>query len=175
MSDWPDIALQPPGSKDCQFYAMAYLLGLLGVEDWSGQPWSGERVKQARLDSTDSAHPMATFPERVCGIEPAWEAFGLPWEERRDLCYSFAPRFRDWVRSWASDRSPRGCVGYTIVHRVEWMTHVVIVLEADEEGVLLADPARGIVRDAWEDFESYGGQNWPGGKPTHVEAWYRVR
>ena len=165
---WPDIPRQPSGSRDCTFYAASYLCGLLGFRELGGEPMSGERVKRARLDSTDAANPMETFPQRVYGVTPAWVVHGMPWEERRGTCYSFAPGFRRWVRSWCNAE----CVAYAVIHLSERGTHAVILLEADKEGVVVADPIRGVVRESWEAFESPLGDNRPGGKPTRVEAWY---
>lgn len=161
--EWPDIPLQPPGSEDCELYATSYLTTLLGerrtpeqVRNW---PEKGQRSQ-------------GFYPMHALGIAPVWMMYWGPAGTQMPLgiMYSFSPGFRDWCKAYVK----HGCVGYAHVFLVERLGHAVVLLEADDEGVLLADPVRGLVRDTWTDFESYVGNPEPGGRPSHVKAWYRL-
>ncbi len=155
---WPDIPLQPAGSEDCSFYAASYLGTLLGHYR------SPEEVRRWR-DTTN--REVALFARDVLGAEPAWFRRNLSLEGYR-IGYAHQPAFRKWCEAYLD----HGCVAYATIFLVERMSHAVVLLEADDTGVLVADPVRGIVRDPWPLFESHVGD--PERRPSHVEAFYSL-
>ncbi len=160
MAEWPDMPRQPAGSELCGPYATSYLVGLLGV------PRPPEDVGGFDPAWQDGAF----YPEKALGIRPVWRMYGGGAQIPHGIMYGFSPGFRDWCRAYVK----HGCVGYAHVFLVERLSHAVVLLEADEDGVMLADPARGLVRDPWEDFESHVGKPGPGERPSHVRAWYKL-
>ena len=150
---WPDIKLQPPGSMECAVYAISYLSLILGEYK------PPEDIQPLNFRESHS----------ILDTRPEWNLYG-GGRVAGGVMFSFSPGFRDWCTAYTK----HGCVGYAHVYMREEYGHSVVLLEADEEGVLLGDPARGLVRDPWESFESYVGDPTPGGRPSSVKAWYRL-
>ena len=154
---WAEVPLQPTGSGDCELYATAYITRLFGH---SATP------EVVRSWAEETRFLKARYPEKVHGVKASWGCWTAAAGLDVAISYSQYPGFAEWVRAYAA----HGCVGLAIMHLRADYGHAVVILEADESGVLLADSCRGLVRDPWEFFKC----PIPDGFPTRVEAWYRV-
>ena len=82
------------------------------------------------------------------------------------MAYSFTPGYADWIRAYTWGN----CVGYALTHLTRGYMHAVVVLEADDHGVLLADSVRGLIHEPWAPFLDRG----EGMLPTRIESWYAL-
>jgi hypothetical protein len=172
-ADWPEPYLQPDRTKDCGYYAAAYVARCLGYPETTA-----EQVRQWRAETTRHEAYHAHF---ALGAE-----MRTHWTEFRDgpgrAIFWQGPDAGDWARRWLAD----GWIAQMAVHRIAEMGHAVVALEASDEGVLLMDPIYGHVVEPWDWFlgpgPRAGRQDWPGstadGRAFHgchyVEGWYRA-
>lgn len=139
----------------CGPYAVSYLAGLLG------DPRTPEEVEGFDASYRDGAF----YPEKALGIHPVWRMYGGGRQIPGGIMFGFSPGFRLWCRAYAKT----GCVGFAHVFLTERIGHAAVLLEADEDGVLLADPARGLVRDRWGISRATWG-NPPRGTPFRRQS-----
>lgn len=153
---WPEPLLQPDKKKDCMIYSTAYLCRCLGYADVTPE--------QVRAYREETRFKEVHFPETL-GIamdcywryedEQRWKQFWLGVEQK----------------AWVQQRLAQGYLALAAVHRVPEMGHIVVLLDADETGVLLADPALGHVCETWEWFLGTGARK-PG--CHRIDGWYRL-
>jgi len=154
---FPDPYLQPVSSRDCSYYTTAYLARCLGHPDVTAEQVMAWRDQTRRHEDR--------YIEQALGIESrAWwadvdnDAACRRWWLGADGA--------DWVREWITD----GWIGYASVHRVDFMTHAVAVLDATEDGVLLMDPVYGHVIEPWDWFLGIGAGTYG---CHHISTWHR--
>jgi hypothetical protein len=76
------------------------------------------------------------------------------------------PGFRKWVEAYFD----YGCIAFAVVHISPDCGHAVVLLEYNDEGVLMADSVRGLIREPWELFCAPKRN----GQPTRIEAWFKL-
>jgi hypothetical protein len=163
---WEIPPLQDPNSNDCEKFAVAYICRLLGFNtDWKDvKEWVDKERRVVDL-----------YPYFVHGIQPEWSWWDvgknpLPKGVSKVYLpsYSRHEQFKDFI----FENLNKGCVGYASTFHVDWIGHALVLLEADEEGVLFADSARGLVKDTWDKFIN------PLGKEhryvSRVQTWYKI-
>ena len=155
---WPAPYLQPDVTRDCAFYATAYLARCLGRNEISAQSVMAWREQTTRHEDY--------YIEQALGVESRSWWHDKDDDERR-VRWWLGPRGREWVESWLAD----GWIGGAHVHRISAMTHAVAVLGASDAGVLLMDPILGHVVEPWEWFLGVGA----GTFGCHrITAWHRA-
>lgn len=140
VDNWPEPYLQPHGSKDCEFYASAYIARVLGFDKVT-------------------AEDVRRWCEYAGKVRPWFvrQALGVPVYANHGPEGATDPRFwlgagtEDWVHEQLHRRIALACVW-----RVQTYAHAVVVLDADTDGVLLMDPWSGFVREPWEWFLGSG-------------------
>lgn len=163
---WPAPYLQPDRTQDCGFYAQAYLCRCLGYpEITAGQvkAWRAEtRYHETRYAPNVLGAEIFTFNDHYNerGSHRIW---WLGKGEYPDAEHSAA-------RFWVQGVLLSGWIAQAAVHRVPHMQHAVVLLDADDDGVVLMDPISGHVREPWDWFLGIG----PGKYGCHfIEGWYR--
>lgn len=161
---WPGPYLQPDRKKDCGFYAAAYLARCLGRPDVTAEQVKAWRAETRRHEDH--------YAEAVLGAEMRdfWDACT---DETASMAgnltdgkFWMGPGAEPWVRSWLAD----GWIAHVEVHRIAELGHAVVLLDADEDGVLLMDPLSGHITEPWDWFLGVG----PGIRGAHhVAGWYR--
>lgn len=154
MSVWPDPLIQPDKKKDCSFHSVAYLCRCFGF-------------LQVTADDVKAFRQRTGFKE-VHYPEDLGIAMDCYWRHEDEQQWR-----RFWLgieqRAWVQEHLVQGQIALVSVHRVPEMGHSVVLLEADEAGVLLADPAAGHVRETWDWFLGVG----PGTHGCHcIDGWY---
>lgn len=157
ITRWPAPLLQTDKKKDCLLYSTAYLCHCLGFPEVT--------VEQIRQYRAETGWYEASFPsERLSVRAEHW------WHYKLDRVAIYQ---RFWMgaaqRGWVEQHLVAQQIALASIHRVPEMGHIVVLLEAGETSVLLADPIHGHVRETWEWFLSTG----PGGDLCHrIEGWY---
>ena len=156
QQSWPQPLLQPDKQRDCLLYSVAYLCHCCGFMDVTP-----EQVRQYR---TETGWMERSFPEKRLSVQAEYY-----WHYKQPADYQ-----RFWLglsqRVWVEQHFIDGQIALVCVHRVSEMGHIVVLLEADSSGVLLADPIAGHVRETWEWLLGIG----PGMYGCHrVEGWYK--
>lgn len=156
--NWPEPYLQPDRTKDCGFYATAYIVRCLGNPDVTA-----DEIKAWR--ELTRYHETA-YPRDVTGAQTrTFASLDVTATERAE--YYMGPGREGWVRRWLEG----GWIGYATVFRIPGMAHAVAVLGGGDDGVLLMDPLSGHVTEPWEWFLGIG----PGRYGCHyIESWYRA-
>lgn len=152
---WPGPLLQPDKKKDCMLYSVAYLCRCLGHTDVTP-----EQVKQYR---EETGWTETSFPGQRLSIQSDhyWH-YKQPSDYQR---FWMGKKQRGWVEQHLAD----GQIALVCVHRVPEMGHIVVLLEADETSVMLADPIYGHVRETWDWVLGVG----PGTHGCHrIDGWY---
>ena len=171
---WPEPYLQPDRTKDCGFYAAAYIARCLGRQDITA-----EQVKAWRAATT---RHEAYYVTAELGAETRrfWDVFGDGPERK---IFWLGPDAEEWVRGWLAG----GWIAQLQVHRIPEMGHAVVLLEASDNGALLMDPIYGHITEPWGWLLGPGARNgretpdWlspaPDGREFYgchyVEGWYR--
>lgn len=151
---WPVSLIQPDRKVDCSYYSVAYLRHCFGQAEVTVEGVKAYRQKMR--------YQEIGYPEEVgITIDGYWHHKGKEFE-------------RFWLgaeqKAWVQEHLAQGDLAIVMGERVADMGHVVVLLEANETGVLLADPADGQVRETWEWFSGSGA----GTHGCHrVQAWYR--
>lgn len=154
---WPDPLLQPDNKKDCMLYSTAYLCHCLNHSEVT--------VEQLRQYRKESGLRESSFPsERLSIQSDHW------WNHESAVEYQrfwLGKKQREWVEQHLAERQ----IALVHVHRVPEMTHIVVLLESDETGVLIADPIYGHIHETWGWFLSDGASK----HGCHrVEGWYKL-
>lgn len=154
MKKWPAPLLQPDKKKDCLLYSVAYLCHCFGFTSVTVELVKAFR-QQMRLKEVH--YPEELGLEMECywryEDEQQWKRFWLGMEQK----------------VWVQEHLAQEHLALVSIHRVPEMGHSVVLLEADETGVLIADPATGHVHETWEWFLGMG----PGTHGCHrIEGWY---
>lgn len=182
-SEWPAPYLQPDRTKDCGYYAQAYLCRCLGHPEVTA-----EQVKawRAEVGIHETRYAANVLGSRILTFWDHWNERGShqvfwlgqgAYPDPARCAASF------WMRLMLAD----GWIAQAAVHRIAGMTHAVVVLGADDEGVQLMDPIYGHMTEPWGWFLGPGPQNgraepeWPGAAPdgrpfygcTYIEGWYK--
>lgn len=155
MSAWPEPLIQPDVKKDCLIYSTAYLCHCLGYPEIT--------VEQIRQYRAETGWIESSFPgERLPIKSDHWWHYKLPDDYR---LFWLGKEQRGWVEQHLA----QGQLAIVCIHRIPEMGHIVVLLESDETGVLLADPVSGHVRENWDWFLGIG----PGTHGCHrIEGWY---
>lgn len=134
----PPPVLQAPGSHDCAYATAAYICRLFGHEA------TIEAVRDWRHDGR--RYTPECYPEKMHGVAAVhlFSDFAPTWWLR--------PGSETWVRDWLD----RGHVAFAVVHSGGKDMHAVALLDADGEGVTIADPLVGITRWTWARFLGKG-------------------
>lgn len=157
---WPEPYLQPLGSRDCSYYAVAYIarvLGDLGMDAESVMDWRAQTRK----------HESHFIGQALGGEFRHWGEDAADDDARRR--WWLGPTARPWVEGWLAD----GWIGLALVHRIPELAHAVVVLDATEAGAVLMDPwptYGGFLTESWDWFLGVGA----GTHGCHrIDGWYR--
>lgn len=170
--DWPAPYLQPDRSKDCGFYAAAYMARCLGHPETTAQQVMDWRAETSRHEAYHARYALGAE------MRTMWDVFGSDLSRKE---FWLGPGTQDWVRGWLAD----GWIAHLCVHRIAEGGHAAVLLEARDDGALLMDPIYGHITEPWSWLLGPGPKHndgWPGaaedGRPfygcTYVEGWYRA-
>lgn len=156
----PEPYYQPAGTRDCSFYAVAYLARCLGHPDVTADQVKDWRAATGRHEDEFISRELG-HERRRWGDDRDDEAARRRWW--------LGPGSADWVRGWLD----AGWLGLSVVHRIASMGHAVAVLDATDAGPLLMDPWPGLgghLVEPWDWFLGSGAGN----HGCHrIDAWYR--
>lgn len=152
---YPTPLLQPDPHEGCMIYSVAYLCHCLGYI--SVTP---EQIKQYRIETR---YTEPSFPKMRLAIRSDFY-----WEHRQTDYQRFwlGKEQRKWVEEHLADR----WIALACIHRIPEMGHIVVLLEANETDVLLADPITGLVWETWDWFLGAGPTATHGSHCIH--GWY---
>lgn len=154
---WPDPPRQPSGSMDCEGYATAYVARLFGHSTTAEDvlAWAA-RTKRTPY----------TYLDHVLGLEFAWTFWPGVSRFDRSIAYSNRPGFREWCEAYLR----HGCVAVANRYVIPDYSHAIVFLDANVDGVLIADSVRGLVRDPWHVLLNLSDRK----RPSRVDAWIRL-
>lgn len=154
--EYHDPPLQPAGSMDCEFYAAAYLARLFGHD---------VSVETLRQYKEHERRDLTFYLVNTLGMPLSW---GLYWQVPHKERFDYMWANREGYKPWVLREVAKGAIGFAVIHLVPQCGHCVVILEADEECLLIADSVRGLVKDSWEKHLTHDDRYFP----SRVEAWF---
>lgn len=133
----PDPVRQAPGSWDCALASAAWICRLFGFGDGI------EDVRRALAAGIDvEGVRRHVVPDHYPRVVRAIPARMLPWDQGEEPW-----RLGLGAEGWVRRHLDGGEVAFVNVHRGGPSMHAVVLVDADDAGVVLMDPALGFVRE----------------------------